>query len=403
MKTSLTDLLVKSINKPGRFTDGDMQGLNLQVKPNLKKYWVYRCTFEGKRIDLSFGSYPNTTLKEARKRAVEARNKVNQGNDPRAAKKKPQKSSNLVTQPKTTFKTFAESVVEMKRAEWRNQKHGDQWSYTLKEYAYPTIGEKALDEIETDDILEILKPIWNTKTETASRLRGRIEWIIAAATTRKLRSGVNPAQWRGHLQTILPAPDKVAKIQHHKALPYKELPSFVATLQEMDGMTPLALEFLILNASRTGEVIGALRTEVEGSLWRIPAERMKAKKPHEVPLCERSLQIIAIAKSQDQHSKYLFSRAEKPLSSMAMAMLLRRMGVDVTVHGFRSTFRDWVSEETDHSPEVAEMALAHAIRNKVESAYRRGNLREPRRRLLEHWECYCLSTIKRTAVELTAA
>ncbi len=291
--------------------------------------------------------------------------------------------------PALTFKDFADSIIATKRAEWRNLKHGDQWAYTLETFAYPTIGHKALDEIETEDILTILNPIWITKTETASRLRGRLEWILSAATTRRLRAGINPAAWRGHLQTILPAPGKVSKVVHHKAMPYLELPEFIARLRELNCPAALALEFLILNASRTGEVINGLKVEVNGNTWKIPAERMKAYVAHEVPLCERSLDLLTLAESLDPGSSYLFSIKGKALSGMAMAMLLRRLNVPVTVHGFRSTFRDWVSEETNHSSEVAEMALAHAISNKVESAYRRGKLLEPRRKLLLDWQSYC--------------
>jgi integrase len=247
-----------------------------------------------------------------------------------------------------------------------------------------------LDQIDTDDILKILNPIWHTKTVTASRLRGRIEWILASATTRKLRFGMNPATWRGHLETILPKPNKIKNEQHHKALPYAELPAFIAKLKEMDGIAALALEFLILNANRTGEVLVGERTEVKNNdLWVIPKERMKAYREHRVPLGKRSIELLTISKSIDPESKYLFSNNGKPLSNMAMTMLLRRMGYDITVHGFRSCFRDWVAEETMHSPEAAEKALAHAITNKVESAYRRGDLLEHRRRLMSDWENFC--------------
>ncbi len=253
------------------------------------------------------------------------------------------------------------------------------------------IGDKTLDEIETEDILAILEPIWVTKTETAARLRGRLELILAAATTRKLRSGMNPALWRSHLDTILSAPNKLKKAGHHKALPYEQLPAFIARLRQIDKIGAVALEFLILNASRTGEAIGGLREEVNGDVWVIPATRMKAKKEHRVPLCERSLELLDIAKGMDMDSKYLFSRDGKPLTNMAMPMMPRRLGIDATVHGFRSSFRDWVSEETEFSPEIAEMALAHTIQSKVERAYRRKDLLERRRVLMNAWESYCLS------------
>jgi integrase len=289
-----------------------------------------------------------------------------------------------------TFSTFAKSCIESKKAEWRNAKHGAQWYATIKDYADPVIGEKHLDEIDTDDILKILNPIWHTKTVTASRLRGRIEWVLASATTRKLRTGLNPATWRGHLETILPKPNKIKEEEHHKALPYQDIPEFIGKLKEMDGVAALALEFVILNANRTGEVIGGLRSEVNtNGLWVIPKDRMKAYREHRVPLGKRSLELLQIAKSLDPSSDYLFSNNGRALSSMAMSMLLRRMGYDITVHGFRSCFRDWIAEETVHSPEVAEKALAHAIANKVESAYRRGDLIEHRKRLMGDWADYC--------------
>jgi len=288
----------------------------------------------------------------------------------------------------------------MKRPEWTNQKHAAQWVYTMEKFAFPIIGDKAIDEVDTEDILKILIPIWTTKTETASRLRGRLEWILASATTRKHRTGMNPAIWRGNLQTILAAPNKVRVVEHHKALSFKALPNFITKLQESDGIGFLALEFAILNASRTGEVIGGLRSEVNDDIWIIPAKRMKAKKEHRVPLCARSKEILTIAMSLDPHSSYLFSKSGKPLTNMAMPMAVRRLGYDVTVHGFRSTFRDWVSEETNHSPEVAEMALAHAITNKVEAAYRRKDLLDRRRSLRRDWETFCTTTMASNILQL---
>ena len=389
MKTVFTDLFLKNLNKVGRYTDGDTKGLNIQVKPNLKKYWVLRYSFQEKRFDYSLGSYPEISLKEARKRATTARNKLNQGMNP-ASEKKAQKEQQIQNEEdKPKFKEYALACIESKRPEWSNKKHAEQWNNTLRDYAFKHIGHLPVDIINTEDILKILNPIWHTKTNTATRLRGRIEWILASATTRGLRTGLNPAQWRGHLDTILPKPSKVAPVEHHKALSYKELPEFIGVIKEMDCMSSLALEFLILNANRTGEVLYALREEVQGDIWIIPAKRMKAKKEHRVPLCPRSLEILSIARIKDEDSTYLFSRNGRHLSNMALTELLRRMGKNFTVHGFRSTFRDWVAEETPHSPEVAEKALAHSIQNKVESAYRRGDLIEPRRRLMSDWESYC--------------
>lgn len=403
MSTNLSFKYVENLKSQGRYTDALVVGLHLWVKPNLKKYWIFRYSHGGKQQNVSLGPYPKVSIAEARLKAQELRNQIDSGINPIAERHR-QKIQILGLQPKkVVFSDFAEECIKTKRAEWTNQKHGDQWEYTLKEFAYPIIGNKYLDEISTEDILAILSPIWVSKTETASRLRGRLEWILASATTRKLRTGTNPALWRGHLQTILPAPNKVKKVNHHKALPYRQVPSLISTLAGVATVGALALEFTILNASRTGEVIGGLRSEVHGDIWVIPANRMKAKKEHRVPLSARSMEILAIARAMDLDSEYLFSNNGKCLSNMAMSMALGRAGVDATVHGFRSSFRDWVSEETNHPSEVAEMALAHAIGNKVEAAYRRKDLLEKRRALLVDWETFCYAPVETNVIELQAA
>jgi integrase len=388
MKNTLTDLFIKNVSKAGRYTDSETKGLNLQVKPSLHKYWAFRFLFENRRYDLSLGAYPEISLKEARKRAIEARNKLNQGINPKP-EKKPLIEPAKVVATLPTFKEYALACHELKSLEWINKKHSSQWINTLRDYAFKEIGDLPINEVDTEHILKILEPIWTTKTETASRLRARIEWVLASATTRKLRSGLNPALWRGHLETILQKPSKVTPVKHHKALPYKELPTFIKELKECDSVTALALEFLILNANRTGEVRFGLRQEVVDDLWIIPAERMKIKKEHRVPLGKRSLELLAVARVIDPESIYLFSNSQKPLNNVAMANLVKKLKRSVTVHGFRSAFRDWVAEETDHSHEVAEKALAHTVENQVEAAYRRGDLLERRKRLSADWESYC--------------
>lgn len=383
---------VTNLKSPGRYTDALVKGLHIWVKPNLRKYWIFRFNHAGKQHNISLGAFPALGIADARLKAQSERERLESGINPAELRKLARiPNGNAVKLTKIFFRDFALNFVESRRAEWTNQKHGDQWVYTLEEFAFPVIGDKTLDEIETEDILAILEPIWVTKTETAARLRGRLELILAAATTRKLRSGMNPALWRSHLDTILSAPNKLKKAGHHKALPYEQLSDFIAQLRQIDKIGAVALEFLILNASRTGEVIGGLREEVNGDVWIIPAARMKAKKEHRVPLCKRSLELLDIAKGMDLDSKHLFSRNGKPITNMAMPMMLRRLGIDATVHGFRSSFRDWVSEETEFSPESAEMALAHTIQNKVERAYRRKDLLERRRVLMNAWESYCLS------------
>jgi integrase len=408
MKIKLDYQSIKNAKQSGRHTTSE-KGLQLLIKSNGQKYWVFRYAFNLKRHDLALGTFPEVSVAEVKKRVQEARYKINKGINPLTERKAEEESLKQVKVTPIRFDKFAIDTIEKKRIEWSNIKHANQWEATLREYAFPVIGHLTLDQIELKHILEILTPIWETKTETANRLRGRLEWILASATTLGLRSGMNPALWRGLLQTILPTPKKFQKVEHHKAIPYKELPKFISALQRIDSMSALALEFLILNANRTSEVTDALRTEINDSLWTIPPNRMKARAEHRVPLGKRSLELLAIAKEMDPDSQYLFSRNGKKLSNMAMTMTVRRISKnlpiakDITVHGFRSAFRDWVSEETLHSPEVAEMALAHTISNKVESAYRRGDLLERRRILMADWESFITTGEFTNVVKLKVA
>ena len=384
----LTDIVVKQLNQGGRYTDDQTKGLHLWIKPSKQRYWIFRYTINGKRQNMSLGAYPEISLKQARQRAVKARNEINSGINP-ISQKKASKADIETHKDRLEFQEFALDYITTMRPRWSNLKHADQWESTMKTYAFPVIGRLGLNEIDTPHIKEILQPIWNTKPETAQRLRGRLERILSSAIVNKYRIGMNPAIWKGHLEHLLPQTPKSDK--HHEALPYEKVTAFMTAIKEVEGVAALALQFTILNASRTGEVLLALRDEVQDDVWTIPAKRMKSKKEHQVPLCKRSLELLTIAKALDPDSHYLFSRKGKPLSSMAMLMLTRRQAAGKTVHGFRSTFRDWVSEETDHSPEVAEMALAHTIGNKVEAAYRRRNLLERRRKLMTDWESYCLT------------
>lgn len=403
MSKKLDIQTVKNLKNPGRYTDALVRGLHLWVKAGGGKYWIFRYTFNGKQRDLSLGAFPRLSIAKARLRAQETHDRLDQGISPHDERQALKRDKGAAQTPDINFESFALEYIAKMRPQWTNQKHTEQWTSTLRTYAFPILGKKTLAEISTNDVLTVLQPIWSTKTETASRLRSRVELVLAAATTQGLRSGQNPALWRGHLETVLPSPKRTKKIKHHAALPYHALPGLMAQLREMDAMGAMALEFLILNASRTGEVIGALRDEIVGEIWTIPGSRMKAKKEHRVPLCARSLKLLAAAHAQDPDSRYLFSRAGKPLSNMAMTGVLKRQGLDVTVHGFRSTFRDWVSEETDHSPEVAEMALAHTIGNKVEAAYRRKDLLEKRRKLMTDWELFCGNAEYSNVMALKAA
>ncbi|MDC0378966.1 integrase arm-type DNA-binding domain-containing protein [Litorivicinus sp.] len=398
MREKFTDIYVRNLSTPGRYSDSTVTGLNLQVKPNGKKYWTLRYTLGGKRRDLSLGSYPDTSLRQARIYATRCRADILSGRKPVAYWRHDSETcSTTDIEQQTDFQTFAKEVIQLKSSSWSNKKHAAQWSRTIETYANPIIGQLPLADITTDHIIKILKPIWGKKTVTATRVRQRIEHILSAAKVRGLRSGQNPAAWKGHLSHVLPEPTKIHAVKHYPALPYKTLPNFVTQLHESSCTSSLALEFLILTACRTSEVLLAKRSEIsKEGIWIIPADRMKTHREHRVPLGKRAQLIVKYTKLIDS-SEYLFSKNGKPLSNMALPMLMRRMQCQVTVHGFRSTFRDWVAEETEHSQEVAEMALAHAIKNKVEAAYRRGNLLQRRQRLMDDWELFCLSTSHQNA------
>jgi integrase len=381
----INEYVLKNLKEVGRHTDDQTKGLHLWIKPNQRKYWIFRFTSEGKRFNMSLGGFPEIGLKQARERAVEVRSSLNKGVNPILVKNASKASTQKAKTP--IFREFALDYIQTMRPKWRNPKHAEQWVSTVERYAFPHIGHLRLDEIQTEHALALLKPIWLSKQVTASRLRGRLESILSASITLGHRTAINPARWRDHLENLLPTPRK--SDEHHAALPYVEIPNFIAKLKEMDCVSALALEFVILNASRTGEVIGAKRNELLNDLWTVPASRMKGGRSHQVPLGKRSLELLEISASLDPQSEYFFSKNGKQLSNMAMLMMVRRLSLGITVHGFRSTFRDWVSEETEYSPEIAEMALAHTIGNKVEAAYRRGNLLERRKGLMKHWESFC--------------
>ena len=292
-----------------------------------------------------------------------------------------------------TFQQCAEGYITAHRAGWRNGKHRDQWSNTLATYVNPVFGSLPVQNIDTALVMKAIEPIWSEKPETASRVRGRIEAILDWATARGFRVGENPARWRGHLDKLLPKKTKVRRVEHHAALPFAEMGTFLAELRKQSGVGARALEFAILTAARTGEAIGARWEELDLTerTWTIPAERMKAEKEHRVPLSDAAHPILEeLAKVR--HDDFVFpgDRADRPLSNMAMTMTLRRMGRgDLTVHGFRSSFRDWAAERTGFPAEVAEMALAHTVADKVEAAYRRGDLFQKRRQLMEAWARFC--------------
>jgi integrase len=393
LSNALTPLAVKNA-KPGRHADGG--GLHLLVKQSGARSWVYRFMLKGKSRDVGLGPAAGTgaiTLSAARDAADALRIRVKAGIDPLQERQQLASEALAAAQAAQiagiTFKAVAEAYIGANEDSWRNDKHRQQWRNTLSTYAYPVIGALPVADVSTSHVLQILEPIWKAKPETAGRVRGRLETILDAAKARGYRSGENPARWRGHIAQILPARSPLTR-GHHKALPYSELPGFIASLRERKATAALALEFAILTATRTGEVLGAKWTEIdlENRTWTIPADRMKAGREHRVPLSPRAVEILETLKPLKRNWVFPSDKSAK-LSSMAMSMLLRRMKVDVTVHGFRSSFRDWAAECTGYAHEVCEMALAHVIGNKAEAAYRRGDLFEKRRRLMSDWSAYC--------------
>jgi integrase len=342
---------------------------------------------------MGLGSAELVSLADAREKALAARKLLLNGVDPIEEKKAARASAALEAAKGMTFESCAEAYIEAHKAEWRNAKHANQWGSTLKAYVYPIFGDLPVSRIDVGLVMKALEPIWTAKTETANRLRGRIEAVLDWATVRGYRQGDNPARWRGHLDSLLPRRAKVQKVEHHAALPYAEVGAFMEALRQQEGLSALALEFLILTATRTSETIGATWSEfdLDAATWTIPAKRIKAGKEHRVPLSPAALAIVK-RMCELRSGEFVFpgGKRGRPLSNMALLKLLERMGRDdLTAHGFRSTFRDWAAERTNFPREVAEMALAHAVGDKVEAAYRRGDLFQKRRHLMEAWAKHC--------------
>ena len=374
---------------PGKYEDGG--GLRLVVASSGAKKWVLRFTIEGKRREMGLGSFPDVGLAEARDQAAAYRKQAKAGVDPIEARR-----TGIGTTP--TFTTCAARYIRAHRRAWKNAKHARQWVSTLKTYARPAIGSKRVDTIVTEDVLKILTPIWTAKTETAKRLRGRIENILDYAAAHQYRDPLNPARWRGHLDKLLPKPARVKKVTHHPAMPHTEVPAFMAELPGNDQVSALALRFLILTATRTNEVLQAQWQEIDrgAAVWTIPASRMKTGREHRVPLSDAAMTVLE-ALPHIEGNPYLFPGARHgcPLSNTAMLQLMRGMGYGVhgergryVPHGFRSSFRDWSGEVSSFPRDVAEMALAHVIENKVEAAYRRGDLFAKRRKMMQEWADY---------------
>lgn len=366
---------------PGTYEDG--RGLRLTVREGGSRSWTLRYQLAGRRRDMGLGRFPEITLARARERAMEARRQLAEGIDPLAARKR---------HASLTFKAAAEAVIESKRPGWRNAKHAEQWAVTLASYVYPKIGDLDVKQVETADVLAVLRAIWNDKPETASRVRQRIEAVLDYATAMGIRTGDNPARWRGHLDHLLPKPSKVKAVEHHAALDWRELPEFMAELAKREGSSAKALAFTILTAARSGEVRGMTWREIdrEGKVWTVPAGRIKAGKEHRVALTGAALALLEEPGAPDD-IVFPGINAGKPLSDMSLTAVLKRMGRgDLTVHGFRSTFRDWAGEATAHAKEVIEAALAHQLKDKAEAAYARGDLFIKRRKLMADWAAFCL-------------
>jgi len=380
---------------PGMHADGG--GLYLQVTrgdgETIHRSWIFRFATNGRERRMGLGALDSVSLADARQKAADARKLLASGIDPIEARDASRAAAAAASnKPSMTFDACCEAYIAAHRSGWKNAKHGAQWSSTLTTYASPTIGTTAAREIDTAAVLRVLEPIWNDKAETASRVRGRMERILDWAKIRGYRDGENPARWRGHLDQLLPRRSKVQRVKHHPALPYAELPAFLTRLREQNGVAARTLEFVILTAARTGEVIGAKVGEINRieKVWTIPAERMKAEREHRVPLTERALALLDEVKPLRRSRAHLFPGLHGGLSNIAMLKLLKRMDSDdITVHGFRSTFRYWAAERTSFPSEVVEMALAHTIGDKVEAAYRRGDLFDKRRRLMDAWAEYC--------------
>lgn len=392
-KSKLTAAMVRQ-SKPGLYADGG--GLFLQVTvgtdQKLKRSWLARVRVPGGRVrEMGLGSATHVDLATARDKAEEARALARDGVDPVAHRINEQRRIAEEAARAITFKQAAETYIDAHEGSWRNEKHRWQWRRTLEIYVYPVFGDVPVQAVDIALVMKVLDPLWRTKTETASRVRGRVETILDWASVRGYRSGENPARWRGHLQRALPARSRIQKVQHHKALPYAELPDFMKRLGRNDSISARALEFTILTASRTSEVLYARWSEINriDGIWTIPAERMKAGREHRVPLGPRAHDIISQLDDLGICTEWVFPAKEgKPLSSQAMLELLKGMKTDATTHGFRSTFRDWAAEETIHAREVAETALAHIVGDKSERAYQRGDLFEKRRLLMEDWDRY---------------
>jgi len=387
----LKDLQIRRFTKPGAYPDGE--GLYLQVRDSGAKDWFYRYEVAGKGRKRGLGSYPTISLERARDDALVCRQLRKQGIDPIEHYKEIELKKDLEKVKSTTFKECALTYIDTHKHGWRNEKHESQWRNTLETYAYPTIGDLPVQAIDVDLVMKVLEPIWFTKTETASRVRQRIENILDLATVRKLRQGDNPAQWRGRLDKLLPKRTKVQKPVHFAAMDYRDVPEYYRSLVTKDTIGSNALAFTILTATRNGEARAVTRSEIDNNVWIIPDTRMKAQREHRVPLSDEAIKIIKkMEPFKRQTDNLIFPGLSpgKPISEASLLKIVKQAHPTLTVHGFRSSFRDWCAEQTSYPREVAEAALAHTLKDKTEAAYQRGDMFEKRRKLMDSWADYCL-------------
>jgi integrase len=385
----------------GTHSVGGVAGLLLNVSATGSRSWLLRVKVGNKRREIGLGPYPAVKLAEASQRALATKEKIASGTDPVAEKVAARRQLIAAQAKARTFEECTHDFLLAKRAEWSNAKHAAQWASTLQTYAFPVIGSIGIANIETAHLMSVLTPIWTSKTETASRLRGRIESILSWASVQGLRAGDNPARWRGHLDQLLPAPTRVASVEHFASMPYSELAAFMVVLRNADGVAASALEFAILCASRSGEVRGARWDEIDlthalGPLWTIPAARMKAGKEHRVPLSGSAVHLLS---TMPRANELVFPAPRGgQLSDMSLTALLRRLNVAYTAHGFRSSFRVWAAERTNYPTEMIELALAHTQRDAVVAAYQRSDLLERRRVLMNDWADFIGSPVATATV-----
>jgi integrase len=391
---------VRRLSRAGYHPVGGVSGLLLQVTQSGAKSWILRFRLGGRRRDLGLGAFPDVPLAQARDRAREARDRIAQGIDPVEARREA-KTTMLAQRVKTlTFDEATPKFLATKAKEFRNPKHAKDWPSSLNRYASPIIGNLSVAQIELAHVVSVLDPIWTTKTETATRVRGRIEAVLNWATVSGYRAGPNPAQWKGNLDAVLGKPGKLKNVKHYRAVAIKDTPGFLKDLRRREGISARALEFIILTVARSGEVRGATWGEIdfEAKIWTVPGSRMKAGRDHVVPLTDDALTLLKALPRHEGCDFVFASPRLGQLSDMSISAVMRRMEVDAVPHGFRSTFRDWASEFTNHPHEVAEMALAHTISNAVERAYRRGDLLGKRRSLMDDW-CRFINSVSPRSTE----